>query len=302
MKNQKSNPIKYLVFILFAVLIVSIGHTQTITPTNIPITPGGFFDKVYDKDGRVFNLENLAFKGTGGGQNGTYSIISSTCQAGFFVAHFANGSGMTSTTNTFEIACRNTVCQVLENISGLLGWNGTWPSNGYVHILVDDISQYVPTPNTSGVLGLASAYYANPANPASAYPGIARNQVQKTIQSKVNAWTNVYARLPVSGNGFYHAYMAFNFVNSSFNWNPDYSNIAGPTQLDLYTVILHEITHGLGFASLISASGLSKFGAQNNYYSDYDRFLYNGSNVKLLTSNGCSQLYGLAFNSNTLVL
>ena len=281
--------------------LFSIG--QTLTSQNAPITPGGFFDRVYDKDGNVYNLADLNIKPTGG-QGNINSPIASTCQAGFFIAHFANGSGMASTTNLFQIACRTTVCQVLENISGLLGWNlnGPWPSNAYVHILVDDITNYVPTASTSSVLGMASPFYAVPFNPFSGFPGIARNQMQKTIQSKVDAWTNVAMPLTLNGNGYYHGYMAFNFVNNGLIWNPDYTFQASATQIDLYTVILHEITHALGFASLIDANGISKLGPGNNYYTSYDDFLYTNNNVKLLSSNGCSSQYGLSYNTSTLNL
>lgn len=299
-KPSKLSYIKHLITVVTLLFVNSI-YSQTITPQNAPITPGGFFDKVFDKDGNVYNLTDLNFKPTGG-QGTINSPIASTCQAGFFVAHFANGSGMTSTTNTFEIACRNTVCQVLENVSGLLGWNGTWPSNAYVHILVDDIVNYAPNPATSNVLGMASPYYATPFNPFSSNPGIARNQMQKTIQSKVDAWTNVALPLTLSGNGYYHGFMAFNFSNTVFSWNPDYAVLASTTQLDLYTVILHEVTHALGFASLINGSGFSKFGPANNYYSSYDNFLYTNNNVKLLSSNGCSTQYGLSYNTSTLNL
>ncbi|MCU0361069.1 MAG: T9SS type A sorting domain-containing protein [Bacteroidia bacterium] len=294
------SPILILIVICGFVLPV---RSQTITSQyREPITPGGYFDKVFDKDGREYFLENLAIREIGQGDNGINSVISATCQSGIFVAHFANGSGMASPTNTFEIACRNTVCQVLENVSGLLGWTGTWPAGGYVHILVDDVSNYVANTSTSGVLGLASSYYAYPTNPFSPNPGIIKNQMEKTIQSKTNAWTNVVSPLNAGGFNYYHGFMAFNFANTSFTWNPLHTTTATANQYDLYTVILHEVTHALGFASLINGNGLSKFGALNNYYSSYDNYLYTGGGTKLLTSNGCSWQYGLSFNTNTLVL
>lgn len=293
-------------FILFVLLfqIATSQNAQTLTSQyRVPITPGGYFDKVFDKDGREYFLENLAIREIGQGDNGINSVISATCQSGIFIAHFANGSGMASPTNTFEIACRNTVCQVLENVSGLLGWTGTWPAGGYVHILVDDISLHATNPSISGVLGLASSFYAFPINPFSPNPGLIKNQMQKTIQSKTNAWTNVVSPLNSGGMNYYHGFMAFNFSNPSFTWNPQYTVTATANQYDLYTVILHEVTHALGFASLIGSSGFSKFGPMNNYYSSYDNHLYANNNAtKLLTSTGCSTLYGLSFNLNPVSL
>lgn len=303
MKKQKSdNYFTSTYAIVLALFILSGAYSQTITTNFSNLSPGGFFDKVFDKDGREYALSQLIINKTANGASGNVnSIISTTCQSGFFIAHFAAGSGMSSTTNTFEIACRNTVCQVLENVSYLLGWNGTWPNNAYVHILVDDIAPYVGArpPSNSNILGIASAYYATPSNPSSSNPGLIRNQLEKTIQSKVDAWTNVSLPLSQNGMGYYHGYMAFNFANPTFQWNPSYSSLAAVNQIDLYTVILHEITHALGFASLINNTGLSKFGAQNNYYSIYDNYLFTSTNNKLLNSTGCSYQYGLSFGPST---
>jgi hypothetical protein len=295
-----------LIFIISCLVIVNKVAAQFTNTTNSgygsPITPGGYFEKVFDKDGREYNLADLVIKEIGVGSQ-INSVISSTCQGGIFIVHFANGSGISSTTNTFDIACRNTICQVLENISGLLGWTGSWPSTGYVHILVDDITPYASgTPSTSSVLGVASSYYALPINPFSVNPGLLKNQVEKTIQSKQNAWTNVISPLNISGGSFYHGFMAFNFANPTFTWNPQYAVTANASQIDLYTVILHEITHALGFASLINSSGFSLFGASNNYYSTYDNHLFDKNYTKLIVSSGCSFQYGLAFNTNTLNL
>jgi len=67
--------------------------------------------------------------------------------------------------------------------------------------------------------------------------------------------------------------------------------------LDFYTVALHEITHALGFISLINSTGNSVFGASNKYYSRYDLFLRTQGNQNLITNNGniCS-MYAYTFN------
>ncbi len=290
---------RHLQILLIICGLVLPALSQTLTNQyQDPLTPGGFFDKVSDKDGREFTLEQLVIKEIGQTGSQIQSVISATCQSGFFICHFANGSGMTSPTNTFEIAAKNSVCQVLYDVSVFLGYTGTWPSGGYVHILVDDISNYANNPATSGVLGLASSYYAYPINPFSQNPGLIKNQMQKTIQSKTDAWTNVLTPINTGGNNYYHGFMAFNFLNAGINWNPLHTSTATATQFDLYTVILHEVIHALGFASLIGPNGASKLGITNNYYSSYDDHLYTNNLSKLLVSSGCSWQYGLSFNVN----
>lgn len=284
-----------------------LGHGQSTIkpPVNDPASLGGFFDKVYDKDGRQYKLSDLEIH-----LDATDRLIqvasSTTCQAGMFVVYYANGSGMESPTNPVHIARRTVVCQVLENISSFLGYNATWPSSVTVDMLVDDIANFVPAPSTpsvSGILGLASAFYAIPSNPSSPNPGIIENQVQKTIISRHDAWDNVSSPiLPTGGQGYYHGVMAFNFSNPAYNWLASLTSTASATQLDLYTVILHEVTHALGFASLINSNGLSKFGAANNYYAPYDKFLRDKNNAYLINSTGCNSQYGLAFNTNTIYL
>jgi hypothetical protein len=258
-------------------------------------------DTVFDRFGNRHAVKDLQVPASDkviGGGNLISSVTS--CTVGMFAVYYANGSGMENPTNPLHITRRQTVCEVLSNLSGLLGYNSSYPNSALVKILVDDITPYTApaTPSASGVLGLATGYYVVPNYPASANPGITENLIQKTIKSKTDAWTNILSPvLPLNGNGFYHGVMAFNFSNPGITWNPDISLLATGSQFDLYTVVLHEITHALGFASLISASGKSSFGAANNYYSTYDTYLHrlpsNNLLVPVLTATGsCNVLYG----------
>lgn len=68
---------------------------------------------------------------------------------------------------------------------------------------------------------------------------------------------------------FYHGQVSFNF-DSSINWNTNLA-INTPSNLyDLYTVMLHEIVHSLGFNSFINQNGASI--DPSPYYSRYDTF------------------------------
>ena len=71
-----------------------------------------------------------------------------------------------------------------------------------------------------------------------------------------------------------------------YNWN---SGTGSPTgsQVDLFSVALHEISHGLGFLSLVSSSGTSRInGTDPGVFSVYDTFLERGDGTKLFGSGG----------------
>jgi hypothetical protein len=60
-------------------------------------------------------------------------------------------------------------------------------------------------------------------------------------------------------------------VDFGYPWNNDTGPV-GPTEFDLFSVLLHELTHGLGMLTLISATGASELGPQ--CYSVYDSYLH----------------------------
>jgi hypothetical protein len=299
-------------------MLMCITTVQTHAQEKEFITPTGVFDTVYDRFGDKHAVKDLAITfnsstgtattNTGKGLGASSQVNALTmCSAGFFDVYFANGSGMETNTAS-HIARRNTVCHVLENISGLLNW-ANWNSATRVNILIDDIGNYIGGPSTSGVLGVASSYYVCPNQPFSNIPGMVHSQVEKTILSKKDAWINVIsAPMSQSSTLYYHGFMAFNFYNTSYIWQANYATqLASPTEIDLYTIVLHEMTHQLGFASLIGRTGSSNLYSNffqnvnynNNYYSHYDKFLHDKNFAPLLaSSSGCSQQYGIQFTSN----
>jgi hypothetical protein len=260
------------------------------------ITPGGIFDEVSDRFGNKYNLSDLRIQRSAGHKSGAPPNV--MCTAGMFDVYFEPNSGMAGNSMT-ETDRRNLVCQVMQDISDFLD-GANWNSSTRVNIQVDDIAAYVQNPGSSGVLGLASAFYCYPKDPGTNYPGMIYNTVQKTILSKVDAYQNV-VNYPMTGaGGFYHGFMAFNFVNTNYNWFTNYSTgLAGTSQLDLYSVVLHEMTHQLGFASLINATGLSNVGnGTYNYYGKFDTYLTDSNNSPLLLSgSNCSSQYDLQFNA-----
>jgi hypothetical protein len=274
-----------------------------IVGSEVTITPEGLFDKVFDKEGRKYSLNNLVAGETN--SNGAKSI--SLCTPGYFNVFFEDGSGMEGN-SAIEIARRNVICRVLTDISSFIPAPAGSPlalGTTRVNFWVRDIAA---VSSSTSILGTASAFYAIPSTANLPTPGgIAENEVFKTIVSGIDSYTNVASPLIIANNppgvaAFYHGLMAFNFNN--INWETNLT-ATSTSAYDLYTVALHEITHALGIASIIDYTGLSKFGTSFPYYSSYDNFLTNVSGTHLIVpDNSTCASYNFDFNSslNTSIL
>jgi hypothetical protein len=263
-------------------------------------TPGGAFDTLYSNYGSKHALKDILIDTNTYIKGGSsYKAASLLCtSAGYFNVYFETGSGMEGTSTT-DINRRNVICQLLTDISAFIQ-----PANSTVrvNIWVRNINNIVPNASTSGVLGLATSYYALPLG-APSFGGIADNEIWKTINSGTDSYTNLVSPLTtgtttLSTSGqYFHGYMAFNFTNPSFNWNTDLTVLNPSGYFDLYSIALHEMTHALGFASLIYYDGTSKFGPSASYYSRYDLFLkeHTATNSLISNSGGCS-MYQYTFN------
>jgi Secretion system C-terminal sorting domain len=298
------------IFIFILVLSIYSVFGQAPNQTNF-FTPEGKLDFVFDKDGNKYTLEDITIKLNNAAQtNGEGQSKSAVlCTSGYFNVYFEVGSGMDGNT-TIEIARRNVICQLFSDISAFINSPLT-TTNKKVNIWVRNINNIVPNASTSGFLGLATAFYNVPApNSIAGFGGIADNEIWKTIISGNDSYTNVASPLISSANPnassgvFYHGMMTYNFSNSGINWETNLGNsTVTPGLYDLYTVALHEVTHALGFASLINYTGQSKFGANLNYYSRYDLFLKNSSNTQnLIANSGACSLYNFSFSGNPSIL
>ena len=81
-------------------------------------------------------------------------------------------------------------------------------------------------------------------------------------------------------------------INFGQNWNSDHLAATGPTEFDLFTVVLHEVSHALGFSSGINASGGSDLvftdGTGNSVaaFTTYDTFLRAADGDLIVNSDG----------------
>jgi len=88
---------------------------------------------------------------------------------------------------------------------------------------------------------------------------------------------------------------------SGITWHTDPDTTAVSPEYDMYSVILHEAIHALGFASLIGPSGNSMSPVPGtNFYSRYDKFLrINGGNFLILNQDSC---YDVIFNTTPVII
>lgn len=316
--------------LLFLILFGFTAHSQN-SPNQIDtsLSPNGVLENVFDHYGNKYKLSDIIVGKDVRNQKGQLlrgtNPTPMTC--GYYNLYFEDGSGMENTSNFTHMARRAVVCQVFTDLSNFI--NSPLTTNGLnnrVNIWVRNINNVIVSPESpDDVLGLASSFYNMPYNTTAGFGGIVDNEVWKTIHLGVDSYTNVVSPLVSSGISsgtsgvFYHGMVAFNFNTTDntsipntppINWNTDLTLPSFPGLYDLYTVVLHEVTHSLGFATLINSTGTSLFNSGYSYYSRYDRFLKNNANTQfLLTSTGCDtgtagSMYNYVFNSvlNTSIL
>lgn len=181
-----------------------------------------------------------------------------------------------------------TVCQVFSDISGIINLNGASPDIFVGRSEYDGQPASAPGVAGDGALAAASALFINGSN--GCYSGALHQHITTGID-------------PTPSPGVFDGVIThFDFGQRSLgtsviNWNNDWQQSAG-SDLDLYTVTLHEVMHALGFASLIDASGGQRIAG---VYSLFDQFLVQAGGQKLINT-ACSGFTGTAsqLTSNTI--
>ena len=260
MKKKIISP--FFIFLLVVVLVKGLKAQTSVE---------GKFDTLVDGFGNKFSLNQISLN-----CNSPFGrpVPTLSCSSGYFDLYFAPNSLFAN-----SVASRTLLCQLMSDISNFiispLSGNST-----RVKIHCSDL------PIGSTANARATSFFSFPSGPANPNQGIIDNQLQKTVLSGIDAYTNLPIIFAGSG-GFYHAYLQ---VNPNLNWNYNSSStVIATNEIDYYTIMLHEITHALGFGSMIGASGASLLGSSNNYYSRYDKFLFdtNGNPLLQAFSQSC---------------
>ncbi|GAA4763476.1 MULTISPECIES: T9SS type A sorting domain-containing protein [Flavobacterium] len=274
-------------------VITWIGSSQVNPIDDLKTTPNGYFDTVLDRFGKQYLIKDLEAGKNAITNDGFSKTTSISCDSGIFQLYFETGSGMENTADASNNARRDVVCRVFQDLSNFIN-TPLKNTNTKVKIWIRNAAN---TDMPSNALGMATSFYVAPNNAAANFGGIIDGEIYKTIQGGKDSYINTAAPLINSSGIYYHGMVVLNFNN--INWNTDLETNAGKGQYDLYSVVLHEVTHALGFNSLLKPDGTSALGSGYQYYSRYDSFLKNNANTQFLLTNtgACSSMYNYNFNS-----
>lgn len=283
-----------LLFLAFSCLIV-----QAQTPDTNYFTPNGAFDTIFDNYGNPLQLKNVAVMPQESVL--TSSLLQSTLlqTVGMFEIYYEAGSGMEAPNDASHIARRNVIHNVFSDASAffsspLKNVGNTTKIKIWIRSF-DEVSSLMANPISYG-----TSYYNVPKNNSST-ANIVDNQLWKTINSGNDAYentSNIYYD-ETTKLKFYHATLAFNFKLAN-QWHTNLNTNAPFNKYDLYSYALRELTHALGFTSLLKENGLSKLGADYKSYSRFDTFLKNQNNQKLINNTtGCNAMQGYVFTGSS---
>lgn len=268
------------IFIFLLLLLAGRWMAQPTLP-NIPdnLTPNGIFDEVHDRFGNKYNLSEVSLFSARpfGSSYSIATVPTESCTAGYFNLYF--GPNTVFTTGANSVQAQGIICDLYNSLSNFI--QSPCSGNGVrVNVLFQDGSSLNP-----GQLASGTSVYLLPPAPANPNAGLIDGLVYQTIVSGVDPYTTVpvvsFLALPNSG-GFYHGVVSV----GNFSWSvATGSSTINPSEFDLYSVMLHEAAHLLGFASSIGANGTSSYGATLNYYYRYDTFLRDFNGAALLVSN-----------------
>jgi hypothetical protein len=191
----------------------------------------------------------------------------------------ANNDGFANTAFGLGLARRNTLCAVLTYVQTVYNFNQL-PANEYIDLYIEWSYAALtnPAPFGTGFLARGAPYFG----PNFGQPGFAGfygGYMFDHLTSSTGAD-------PESGHYDGHIEVNFDKVysssGSSFNvsyWD-DYTNTTTACAWDLYSILLHEVTHVRGWLSLVEEDSTTNHYAQNSWNNSfmlYDKyFLYYG--------------------------
>ncbi len=187
------------------------------------------------------------------------TLGASDCQAGFFEVQFVDEVGLFSAPGGLGEARCAVVCAVLS-----------------------DLSQLFARPANAGAALIRVEAYADPSDAAAAFASAvyrvdgasSSGLLDGALWQAINATGDPYAGWSDAPD--HHARIVINFAHA-FNLDPD---AVGFTDVDLYSVVLHEMLHALGLASFLGADGNSVL-AETTWFTRYDSFLQVNTNAGL---------------------
>ena len=203
--------------------------------------------------------------------------------AGHFIVHYSDDDKNGFENPTDGPRYRAVLEQVLKDLSALINTPPVDPCTGEparVHIAVNHAKL-----NLNGALGIALAVYDT------------RYGNQTIIDGEVWKKLNTGA---ASEEDIYQGYIEIRFNNQT-DWytelQPGPFNGIEEAQFDLYTVILHEVLHTMGYISMIDQNGNSKMGSSvlsDSYFSRFDGIMKHDGDSVLTTSTPATPFYNVS--------
>lgn len=300
---------KTVLFIHAALLISFSGFGQNKGSSEDFYTPNGLFDQVFDDEGSIYHLSEIQITPPKSDKGENIIVKSIPFNAGIFDLYFENGSGMETVGDPQHDQRRTIILQAFQDISDFI--NTPLKNAGNTN----KVKFWIRNPSALGLpanaAGSASAFFSFPAYSSALssqgldIKGILDNEIWKTIHTGTDSYANtVFPIFNTNATGdFYHGWACFNFAGTA-NWNLDYTKYNPATaypsnSTDFYTTVVHEVTHALGFNSLIRYNGYSNFIFSSGiYYTRYDKNLKTNSDQPLLTNSPATdgQMYNFLFN------
>ena len=164
------------------------------------LTPQGYFDKVFDKEGVQFKLSEIVAGQTYIDKLGSITTNTVLCTSGIFELYFQTGCGMDVVGNPLNDQRRAIVCQAFQDYSDFL--NTPLKNSGNttkIKIWIRSPTSFSP-PLPGNVAGVASGFYSLPIMSAAANNqstllpgnsgGIVDNEIWKTIHTGINSYLN----------------------------------------------------------------------------------------------------------------
>ncbi len=152
-----------------------------------------------------------------------------------------------------------TVCKVFEDLSNLIFLRNNITACG--DAAIPSLIRIEVTSSSSGnTLGTGSPFYEILEAPCTQ---VASNRVFEKINGGSDVTSGFDGKLD---------------INSAppFPWHTDWTVNPPGNKIDLYSVVLHEAVHILGFASLIGLDGMSN--SPGNFFSAWDQYIFTTSN------------------------
>jgi hypothetical protein len=276
---------------VFFIVVACFNTTTMHAQDSLRITPNGYLDTVIDNFGVKYSIRDLIVDDTLRAKYGSDPVVQpllvQNCGSDYFELYFENGwEGNTGN----ESARRDVICRVAYDLSKFI--QSPLTTTG------EKVRIWVRNPANTGFTGFAAAtpFHCVPLN--SNISGIVDNVIWTTINSGTDGYTNVAPPVYTSNGTFFHGMIQINFGSYSFVHTLINPTFASSSENDLYTVVLHEMVHALGFYSLIKDDGTSQLGPNASYFTRYDTKLQTQGTTPawLITNSGSCSMYNWAFN------